>query len=150
MMAKVGTAERKNVSKWSLPMTMTTSGLVSSSVLPSSRMAAISASSCAGSSVGGRVNNCGACTVAIAATIFPMAWTYPLDFFIRELDAKFFQRCPQTVEIETQLAAAQALSGLLFFGYAPGCQFRDFLSAVPRHYDDAVVIRNNHIAWIHD
>ena len=91
---------------------MATSGLVSSSVLPSSRMAAISASSCAGSSVGGRVNNCGACTVAIAATISPMI-VCPLYFFVDVFDAELFQLRPQAVEIHAQFAVLRRYARLL-------------------------------------
>ncbi len=72
--AKVGTEERKNVSRWSLPITIARSGLASSMSLPNSRIAAMSASSCSGISVGGLTNNCGACTVATAATIFPITF----------------------------------------------------------------------------
>src|SRR5579862_380437 len=72
MMAKVGTLFRKNVSIWSLAKMINASGLVSSSSLPNWRMAAMPASSCLGSSSGGRVKSCGACMVAIAATICPI------------------------------------------------------------------------------
>src|SRR5580704_4124924 len=61
-------------------MTMRTSGRVSSSIWwPSSRMAAILASSCLKSSLGGYVKNCGAWTVAPAATICPMGAPYSCE-----------------------------------------------------------------------
>src|SRR5579863_2817719 len=109
-------------------MTIATSGFVSSSVLPNSRMAAISASSCAGSSVGGRVNNCGACTVAIAATIFPMALLsfIFLSFFVRVLDAELFQLRPQAVKIQPQFAVLQSQARLFFLRDALPGELRDF------------------------
>src|SRR6516225_7966804 len=78
--ANVGTDLRKNVSIWSLAKIIRASGLVSSTTLPKLRIAAMPASSCRGSSSGGRVNNCGACTLAIAATIFPMPVVWHFDY----------------------------------------------------------------------
>src|ERR1700683_81374 len=71
--ANVGTELRKKVSRWSLPITITASGLDSSSSRPIWRIAAMSASSCLGSSLGGRSKSWGACTVANAETILPMS-----------------------------------------------------------------------------
>ena len=92
---------------------MTASGLISSRSLPSSRMAAISASNCSVSSLGGQVKSCGACTVATATTISPMC--YPLQHppfglprFIDVLDAELLQLRAETVKIETQLALRAA------------------------------------------
>src|SRR5580658_1710940 len=53
-------------------MMIARSGLASSISLPNTRIAAMSASNCSGTSDGGLTNNCGACTVATAATIFPI------------------------------------------------------------------------------
>src|SRR5947209_13938604 len=111
-------------------MTITASGFVSSRLFPSSRMAAISASSCAGSSLGGLVNNCGACTVAIAATIFPILITFLLDTdstpsrSIDELDAKLYQLRPQSVHVQAKVARLQPDAILFFFDPALIAEFR--------------------------
>src|SRR6516225_10310505 len=150
MTANVGTEERKNVSRWSLPMIMATSGLVWSKVLPSSPMAAISASSCLGSSLGGRVNNCGACTVAIAATICPMVSLPPcgLGILVYEFNAQFHQLRAQSVKIKPQLAGAQPSAAPFFLGDSLLTGLSHLPGLLAGYHYHAVGIGYDYIAWI--
>src|SRR5580692_2407313 len=119
-------------------MTMMRSGLASSISLASTRIAAISASNCSGISVGGRTNNCGAWTVATAATIFPIIApnlsystnpTQPI-LLIHPFYAQLFQLGPQSVKVEACFAPAQLLASLFFLGDARLAGLGDFLGVL--------------------
>src|SRR5215510_3051941 len=71
-MQNVGTQLTENVSTWSAPRKMMTSGFVSSRTLPSSFIDRPAWSSCSGFSSGGRVNMYGVWHVPTAATISPI------------------------------------------------------------------------------
>jgi hypothetical protein len=56
------------------------------------------------------------------------------------------QSCPQAVKIQAKLAVLETLPELFFFGYALLAEFRYFFGAISWHYDNAVIIRHNHVA----
>src|SRR5215831_15169840 len=123
-------------------MMMAKSGLASSMSLPIWRIAAISASNCSGTSVGGRTNNCGACTVATAATIFPMLFLY--KFY-----AQLLELCPETVVIQAQLARAQLFARFLFLGDASLAGLSRLGGGRAGNHHHTILIGDDHVAGIH-
>src|SRR5580698_587655 len=122
---------------------MIRSGLASSISLPSSRIAAMSASNCSGISVGGLTNNCGACTVATAATIFPIS---NLSSLVHPFYAQLFKFVSQAVHIQPQFTRAQAVPVLLYLGHPSLAGFGDLGRLLARNHHHAVHIADHHIA----
>src|SRR5215469_1595843 len=131
-------------------MTMAKSGSASSMSLPIWRIAAISASSCSGISVGGRTNNCGAWTVATAATIFPMyAPNHRLKPVLLEFYAQFVELRAETVIIQAQLARAQLFARFLFLGDASLAGLSGLSGGRPWNHHHSILIGDDHVAGVH-
>src|SRR5260370_19043285 len=69
-----------------------------------------------------------------------------LDVFINIPHSQLRQLRPQPVEVEAQLALAQALAALLFLRHARVTQARDLGRLVSRHDDDAVHVGDDDVA----
>src|SRR5580698_10028330 len=109
----------------------------------------MSASSCAGSSVGGLVKSCGACTVAMAETISPILNAFLLLQFVDVFHAEFFELRAKTVKIDAQFSPPQPFASHVFLGKALLSERRHFSRELPRYHDNAIGVGDDDVSRTH-